>query len=308
MASTNLGHDPEESGARLLRFISKPMTDPPSPVVFENVHPGHFDADHVAIFIHGFTANSAYLGTMMQEFADNGIASLAFNYPSYDGIDSAAAELADALKALDNLAGGAISEARKIILVCHSMGGLVGRAFISFNQGNRFVRKVVTLGTPHDATLTNSALIRCFVTWGEYYTGLTNGGYSSSCRSALQLTMQDGERPFLKQLLEANPVMPDVHFLSISGGKNMLKFGENFVRNKLINTFLQWKLGPGTNDGLVSEMSSDFSNAKFRSCSPSCMPHMGSGSYARYAKTNHSFLIDTQPLALAAICFAKASA
>lgn len=305
MPSTNLGHNPEEAGARLLHFVSKPITNPPSPAVFENAQAGHFDAEHVAIFIHGFTANSAYLGTMMQEFADNEIVPLAFNYPSYDGIDSAAAELADALKALDNLASGAISAARKVVLVCHSMGGLVGRAFVSFNQGNRFVKKVVTLGTPHDATLTNSNLVRCFVTWGEYYTGLTNGGYSSSCRSALQLTMQDGEKPFLQQLLEADPVTPDVQFLSISGGKNMLKFGENFIRNKLINAFLQWKLGPGTNDGLVSESSSDFSNTKFRSCSPSCMPHIGSGSYVRYDKTNHSFLIDTQPLALAAISFAK---
>lgn len=242
---------------------------------------------------------------MMQEFVDNGITALAFNYPSYDGIDSAAAELADALEALDKLAGRAISKAHKIVLVCHSMGGLVARAFVSFNNGNRFVSKVVTLGTPHDATLANSGLVRCFVTWGEYYTGLSNGGYSSSCRSALQLTMQDGEEPFLKQLLEAKPVTPDVQFLSMSGGKNMLKFGENFVRNKLINAFLQWKLGPCTNDGLVSESSSDFSNQRFRSCFPKCEPHIGSGKYVRYDKTNHSFLIDTQPLALAAISFAK---
>ncbi len=164
----------------------------------------------------------------------------------------------------------------------------------------------MTLGTPHDATLINGNLVRCFVTWGEYYTGLNNGGYSSSCRSALQMTMQDGEEPFLEKLLQAAPVTPDVEFLSMSGGKNMLKFGENFIRNKLLNAFLQWKLGPGTNDGLVAESSSDFSNKKFRSCSPTCGKHIGSGSYARYDKTNHSFLIDTQPLALAAISFAKA--
>jgi pimeloyl-ACP methyl ester carboxylesterase len=305
MSSTNLGHNPEESGARLLRFVKKSITNPPSEAVFENAKAEHFHADHIAIFIHGFTANSAYLCTMMQEFVDNGIESLAFNYPSYDGIDSAAAELADALKALDKLADGAISKSRNVILVCHSMGGLVARAFVSFNGGNGFVRKVVTLGTPHDATLTNSSLVRCFVTLGEYYTGLTNGGYSSSCRAALQLTMQDGKSPFLQQLLDAKPVIPDVQFLSISGGKNMLKFGDNFVRNKLINAFLQWKLGAGTNDGLVSESSSDFSKEKFRSCFPSCVPHIGSGAYVRYDKTNHSNLIETQPLALAAISFAK---
>ena len=305
MTSTNLGHNPEESGARLLRFVKKEITNPPSPAVFENAKVDHFEADYVAIFINGFTANSAYLGTMMQEYVDNGIVALAFNYPSYDGIDRAAAELADALEALDKMAGGAVSETRKVVLVCHSMGGLVARAFVSFNCGNRFVRKVVTLGTPHDATLTNSQLVRFFVTWGEYYTSLSNGGYSSSCRSALQLTMQDGANPFLQQLLQAKPVSPDVQFLSMSGGKNMLKFGENCIRNRLINAFLQWKLGPGANDGLVSEGSSDFSNPKFRSCSPTCLPHFGAEKYVRYAETNHSFLISTQRLTLEAISFAK---
>lgn len=305
MSSPNLGHNPEEAGARLLRFVKKAITNPPSPAEFENAQAEHFAADHVAIFIHGFTANSAYLGTMMQEFVDNGVVALAFNYPSYDGIDSAAAELADALGALDKLASGAISKDRKVVLVCHSMGGLVGRAFISFNKGNRFVKKVVTLGTPHYATLTNSNLVRCFVTWGEYYTGLNTGGYSSTCRSARQLTMQDGNEPFLEKLLQADPVTPDVEFLSMSGGYNMLKFGENFIRNMLLNKFLQWKLGPDTNDGLVAESSSDFSNKQFRSCSPTCGVHIGSGSYVRYDKTNHSFLIETQPLALAAISFVK---
>ncbi len=305
MATNNVGHNPEESGARLLHFIRQEITDPPSAPVFENAKLDHFYADHVAIFIHGFTANAAYLGTMMQEFVDHGIVTLAFNYPSHDGIDSAAAELSDALKFLDKLANGAISDARKIVLVCHSMGGLVARAFISFNDGNRFVSKVVTLGTPHEATLTNSGLVRGLLTWGEYYTGLTKGGYSSSCRSALQLTMQDGATPFLQQLLNAKPVNPDVQFMSISGGKKMLKFGKNALRNKVLNAFLQWKLGPGPNDGLVNESSSDFSNKKFRSCSPTCLPHMGHGTYKRYGKTNHSFLIDGQTLAYIAIDFTK---
>jgi hypothetical protein len=117
--------------------------------------------------------------------------------------------------------------------------------------------------------------------------------------------MQDGPTPLLQQLLDAKPVDPDVEFLSISGGKNMLKVGKNIIHNKVFNAFLQWKLGSETNDGLVKESSSDFSSAKFRSCFPKCHPHMGSGTYSRYDKTNHSFLISTQPLALAAISFAK---
>jgi hypothetical protein len=60
MASTNVGHNPEESGARLLHFVKQAITNPPSPPVFENAQAGHFDADHVAIFIHG---RSSYAST-----------------------------------------------------------------------------------------------------------------------------------------------------------------------------------------------------------------------------------------------------
>lgn len=305
MASTDIGHNPEESGSRLFRFITKAITEPPSPAVFKDAACSDFDADHVAIFIHGFTANSGYLGTMMQEFVINGFVALAFNYPSHNGIDSAATELAEAMKALDELAMGSISNRRKVVLVCHSMGGLVARAFLSLNGGNQFVKKVITLGTPHDGTLTNSGLIHYFATWGEYYTGLTTGGYSSSCRSALQLMMKDGWNPLLLQLIAAQPVNPDVEFLSISGGRSMLKFGENFVRNKIMNILLQLKLGDSQNDGLVKETSSDFSSKKFRSSFPTCAAHIGSGKYQRYDDTNHSFLISTQQIALKAISFAK---
>lgn len=308
MASTNLSHKPQESGSRLLRFTGVPSTNPSVPAFYEDAQPHHFIGEHIAIFIHGLTKDSSYLSTMMASFANAGITPLAFNYPSLNGIDKAAADLASLLTAINVSADGKISSSRKIVLVCHSSGGLIGRALISFYKGNQFVRRVVTLGTPHDATLTDSSLIRCFITLGEYYTGLTTGGYSSSCRSALQLTKQDSDGPYLEKLLNAMPEKPDVEFLSISGGRNMLKFGENLFRNRLINAFLQWKLGPGRNDGLVSETSSDFSDAKFRSCAPKCVPHFGLGTYDEYDTINHSFMIENQRVILEAANFVKGKA
>lgn len=300
MTTVDIGQVPEQSGARLFRYAK-----PASSEQFSNATWNDLDSDWVAIFIHGFTASSLYLVTLMQEFVDNGFVALAFNYPSYDGIDCAANELEEVLETLDVASGKIVSSKRNITLVCHSMGGLVARSFISFNNGNRFVKKVVTLGTPHDATLLNSHLVKGLVYCGEQWTGLTKGGYSSSSRSALQLTMNDDEVPFLQRLLSAPPVTPDVEFYSMSGGKNKLNFGKNIVHNKMFNAFLQWQLGNVPNDGLVAESSSNFSDPKFRPCFPLCHGHVGNTAYTRYSKTNHSYLISTQALTLKAIAFAK---
>lgn len=305
MPAIDISHVPEESGARLLRFVSCQGTKPDLPVEFVNAKWDDFEAEKVAIFIHGFTANASYLGALMQEFADNKFVALAFNYPSYDGIDCAADELEELLAGFDSASGNLLSKKRKVSLVCHSMGGLVARAFVSLNGGNRFVDKVITLGTPHDATLINSQIVKGLITCGEYWTGLTSGGYSSSSRSALQLTMKDGEVPFLKTLLDAAPVSPDVAYYSMSGGKNKLKFGKNIFHNKIVNAFLQWQLAGVPNDGLVPEDSSNFSDPKFRTCSPTCIGHVGATAYTRYSKTNHSYLISTQALTAKAMAFAE---
>jgi hypothetical protein len=44
----------------------------------------------------------------------------------------------------------AIPQDDKVTIVAHSMGGLVARNFIESRKGHRFVKRLITVGTPHD--------------------------------------------------------------------------------------------------------------------------------------------------------------
>ena len=52
-------------------------------------------------------------------------------------------------KVSDILAG---TSQAKIILICHSMGGLLARYYISHLKGKSYVEKLITIGTPHKGT------------------------------------------------------------------------------------------------------------------------------------------------------------
>lgn len=67
-----------------------------------------------------------------------------YGYNSSWSIDQNASELS---LALSNYTGNAT-----VKIVAHSMGGLVSRAMIEYNSGAKFVKKLITLGTPHLGT------------------------------------------------------------------------------------------------------------------------------------------------------------
>lgn len=64
-----------------------------------------------------------------------------FGYNSSLSVEDNAAILIDALK---NNSNGV-----KVDIVSHSMGGLVSRSMIEFQNGSEYVNKLITLGTPH---------------------------------------------------------------------------------------------------------------------------------------------------------------
>ena len=68
-------------------------------------------------------------------------------YALLGDIRIAARMLADKVDA--TLAG---DKADKVDLVCHSAGGLVARYYLTYLKGDRSVRHLVTLGTPHNGT------------------------------------------------------------------------------------------------------------------------------------------------------------
>lgn len=253
-----------------------------------------FDRPRTAIFIHGFTANAEYMHDLMHQFSGAGFHPLAFEYASFRGIDHAARNLEDLLALFDKT--GTIARHR-VTLVAHSMGGLVARALVLLGGGARYVKNVVTLGTPHGGTLTNRRVVEYFAMLGEQLSGLNPEGFAPSCASALQLIRADGPNPLLDRLKHApQPTLP-VSFYSISGGYGRLEFGKSSFKNELANSWLQNRLRT-PNDGLIEEHSSNLS-AVCQGTFLQASRHINN--YNEYATTNHSYLINNQTIALLAI-------
>lgn len=262
--------------------------------------PADFDKPNVVLFVHGFTADARYMSHLMSQFADAGFEPLVFNYACFDGIDVAAASLAGLLTDLDAIGDGAINRNR-FILVCHSMGGLVGRALISLESGDRFVRKLITLGTPHGGTLTEPKFVEYLLAWGESVSGLVQGGFSMRARSALQLVGRDPDK-LLERLRLCEATKLPVDFFSVSAGLEFIEFGKSGFINRAANLWIQTQMAGLANDGLVAESSSNLSQAQFRRCAPGCVH---SPRYPEWARTNHSSLLINYRVGLIAIKKAK---
>ncbi|MBN3760755.1 alpha/beta fold hydrolase [Burkholderia sp. Ac-20365] len=259
-----------------------------------------FDHKDNVIFIHGFTAHGTYLKTLSSYFGENGFNCFVFNYNSYRGIQKAAETLHALIAGLDKLslvdlgARGTI-EHRRFDLVCHSMGGLVARAFTHRHGACVYVKRIVTLGTPHSGTLGNSFIVSCFLRWGEFVTESVPGFTEKGCLSARQLTGNEDRPALLDRLSENNPNAQSIPVLSISGGRRRLQFGKNPLYNAAMNFRLQRLLNPGDNDGLVSETSSSLSSQLFAGCFSS-RRHFRE--YPEYLEINHSNLVENYDLSL----------
>jgi triacylglycerol esterase/lipase EstA (alpha/beta hydrolase family) len=94
------------------------------------------------VFVHGLGGNRASFFPLQTYLSWKGYRrQYAFNYRSRGSIERIAVELK---KRLDrDIKGG------RIDLVCHSMGGLVGRTYLQQLDGHRRVDHFITLATPH---------------------------------------------------------------------------------------------------------------------------------------------------------------
>lgn len=268
------------------------------------------DFDHEAnvILIHGFTAHGKYLAKLARDLDVHGFNSFLFNYNSYSGIDNASKTLhalvlkLDALSKVDNHPQGTI-EQRKFSLVCHSMGGLVARAFTYQRGACGYIKKIVTLGTPHSGTLGNSFILRVMLKWGEFVTEAVPGFTLKSCSSAQEASGSDVPPILLDRLMRINVDARGVSVLSMSGGCQSLEFGKNILLNSILNFGVQRILKPGNNDGLISEKSSSLSSQVYMSCLPMRQHFNG---YPEYPRINHSNLVENQDLGLEIILWLKA--
>jgi predicted alpha/beta hydrolase family esterase len=99
------------------------------------------------LFLHGFFCNRALWRPMARVLAKAGHASSAISLePVFGSIDSYATSIDHAVRRLQSRTGAA-----KIVLVCHSMGGLAARAYLRAH-GDASIAQVITLGTPHHGT------------------------------------------------------------------------------------------------------------------------------------------------------------
>lgn len=99
------------------------------------------------LFIHGYFCNRAVWRPAARWFAERGYVTGSVNLePVYGSIDDYPAIIDEAVRALCAQSGH-----QKVVLVCHSMGGLVARAYLR-TYGRNAIAHVFTLGTPHRGT------------------------------------------------------------------------------------------------------------------------------------------------------------
>jgi pimeloyl-ACP methyl ester carboxylesterase len=97
------------------------------------------------VLVHGYLANRSTLLPLAAYLRWRGLRNvLSFDYPSSAGVLPGAIALRDYLRR--TVRGG------RIDLVCHSLGGLVARAYLQELGGARRVDRCITLGTPHRGT------------------------------------------------------------------------------------------------------------------------------------------------------------
>lgn len=259
--------------------------------------PKDFDSEQKnVILIHGFTAHGRYLQPLASILEQNDFNTFLFNYNSYQGIARAAQSLFDLLTEINKLRDNVLKK-KRVSFVCHSMGGLVARAFCEINEATDFISTIVTIGTPHNGTLDNMLFLKSYIKWGEFKSGYMPG-YTKKCQSMKELTKKDSYEltgiPLIDTMNQATN-SNGVPIFSISGGKKYLEVGKNPVLNYAINRATQYFLGREDNDGLVPESSSDVTRNLVID-DQTKNDHLND--YSDYPDLNHSYLIENQRLGL----------
>ncbi|WP_114635259.1 alpha/beta hydrolase [Vibrio splendidus] len=286
MSKNDSGHSITEyarQGDELIRFDGK-----------ARAKSSDFQTDKTVILIHGFTAHGDYLESLATELIEYGYNVLIYNYYSLNGVLRAAESLAERLVLLNRNTDGDL-ESNKVSLICHSMGGLVGKSLYLLTEAKCFVSSLVTIGTPHQGTLTDAKVMQHLINAGEYLSGSSTSYRPDSC-SAKELMGVDNYNNIglLDSLTQKADELKELPILSISGGRRYLEVGSNQILNYAANKYIQKQL-KSENDGLVLEDSSTpFSNLKIE-------PHplsMHQNKYSDYKYVNHSHLVNSQVVGL----------
>ncbi len=100
------------------------------------------------VLVHGFFGNRGYFGTMRRWLEERGVEPVFI--PNFPGTFATIEQFADELDTqIERIAKG--TGQSKVILVCHSMGGLAARRYLATRGPDR-VARLVTMATPHGGT------------------------------------------------------------------------------------------------------------------------------------------------------------
>ena len=100
------------------------------------------------ILVHGFFGNRGYFGTMLRRLEERGVSPVFI--PNFSATFATIERFADELhEAIERIVAG--TGQGRVILVCHSMGGLAARRYLA-TQGPGRVAKLITLASPHGGT------------------------------------------------------------------------------------------------------------------------------------------------------------
>ena len=100
------------------------------------------------LLVHGYVCNGGYWTKLSRQLAQAGIVHKAIDLEPIDAsIDGYVTQVEQALQALCTLTGS-----ERAIIVAHSMGGLVARAWLRHYGAARAAR-IITIGTPHHGTV-----------------------------------------------------------------------------------------------------------------------------------------------------------
>lgn len=145
-------------GAMLLYSVLHPLSSFLTPR-FEGLHKKPSTVKYPILFIHGYACNAGYWYPVLRYLSNADVTQLyAINLqPLYLDIPAYAEQVAKKVEMILKETGS-----EKVILVGHSMGGLVARAFMKWHDGDK-VAKLITLQTPHQGTdICTNPLARTF--------------------------------------------------------------------------------------------------------------------------------------------------
>lgn len=99
------------------------------------------------VFIHGFICNRGFWTPWLKQLRERGQPFVAVNLePVFGSIDRYVPIVEEAVKRVTQATG------LPPVLVCHSMGGLVARAWLRSKAADARVHHVITIGSPHRGT------------------------------------------------------------------------------------------------------------------------------------------------------------